>query len=106
MGCAIGCLALFFPRLTLFLVWLLGGDYLARAYDSWIWLVLGFIFFPLTTLAFAFGLNTLGQPEQMEPLSWLIVAIALLCDIGALGGNGAHARRRRRDRDREERALS
>ena len=105
MGCAIGCLALFFPRVALFLVWFFGGDYLARAYDEWYWPVLGFFFLPLTTLAFAFGTNTIGRPEEMEPLSWLLVGLAVLCDLGILGGNGAQARRRRRreerDRDRE-----
>src|SRR5262252_6209824 len=34
MPCLVGCLALAFPRFALILVWLFGGNYLARAYDS------------------------------------------------------------------------
>ena len=34
MPCLMGCLALSFPRVALFLVWLLGGSYLERAYGG------------------------------------------------------------------------
>ena len=65
MPFVVGCLALAFPRFALFLVWLLGGDYLTRPYEHWVWPVLGFLFFPLTTLTFAFASNTLGTPGEV-----------------------------------------
>jgi purine-cytosine permease-like protein len=92
----IGCLALAFPRAAIVLVWLFGGNYLSRAYDHWIWPFLGFLFLPLTTLAFAFGLNTLGTQGQMPPLGWLLVGLAAAADLGLMGG-GHRAWRGRRD---------
>lgn len=94
MGCFIGCLAAFFPRVALALVWLFGGNYLERAYDQWYWPVLGFLFLPLTTLAFAYGMLSLGKPNEMEPLGWLLVAIGLLMDLGVAGGGSAQAKKR------------
>ena len=101
MPCLLGCLALLFPRLVLFLVWLFGGSYLARAYDSWLIPLLGFFFLPLTTLTFAFGVNSLSSPGQMSPVGWLLTGLALLVDIGLLGGGGRSAKRWRDERDRD-----
>jgi purine-cytosine permease-like protein len=91
--CLVGCLALLSPRIALVLVWLFGGNYLARAYDTWLFVVLGFLFLPLTTLAFAYGMNSLGQPGQMPPLGWLLVALAAAADLGLIGGGGRSAQR-------------
>jgi|SRR5688572_8064660 len=101
MPCFVGCLALVFPRLALFLVWLLGGNYLARAYDSWLIPLLGFFFLPLTTLTFAFSANSLSSPGQMSPVGWLLTGLAVLVDIGLIGGGGRSAQRWRDERDRD-----
>ena len=98
MPCLVGCLALAFPRVALFLVWFLGGSYLSRAYEHWLWPLLGFFFLPLTTLTFAFGMNSLGRPNEMEPLGWLLVALAAAIDIGLLGGGSKSAKRWREER--------
>lgn len=98
MPCAIGCLALAFPRVALFLVWFFGGGYLERAFDAWLWPLLGFFFLPLTTLAFAYGVNSLGRPGDMPPLGWLLVALAAAADLGILGGGGRSANRWQSDR--------
>ena len=101
----VGCLAIVFPRIALFLVWLFGGSYLGRAYDHWIFPVLGFFFLPLTTLTFAFGVNSLSPPGHMSPLGWLLTGLAVLVDIGLLGGGRKSAKdwRDRRDRDSDRR---
>ncbi|MFO7178545.1 MAG: hypothetical protein DIU78_007605 [Pseudomonadota bacterium] len=91
----VGCLAVFFPRIALVLVWLLGGSYLERAYDHWIWPLLGFFFLPLTTLTFAFSLNSVGPAGVMTPFGWLLVGVAGAVDLGLLGGGGRAFRRRR-----------
>jgi hypothetical protein len=96
MPCFLGCLALVFPRLALVLVWLLGPGYLERAVQPWYWLLLGFLFMPLTTLTFAYGLNSLGALGAMPPLGWLLTVLAALVDLGLVGG-GAKARNRDRD---------
>lgn len=91
--CLIGCLALLFPRLAVALVWILGGNYLARAVHPWFWLLLGFLFMPTTVLAFAYAYNSLGH-GQVTPFGWLLVGLAVAVDIGLIGG-GASTRRRR-----------
>jgi hypothetical protein len=98
MPCLMGCLALSFPRVALFLVWFLGGNYIDRAFGSWLWPVIGFFVAPLTTLAFAYGQNSLSSGGEMSGLGWLLVVLALLCDLGLLGGGGQSAQRWKRDR--------
>lgn len=93
-----GCLALSFPRFALFLVWLLGGNYIQRAFGGMLLPLLGFFFLPLTTLAFSYSHNSLSAGGQITPLGWLIVLVALFVDIGLLGGGGNSARRWRRER--------
>ena len=93
----VGCLALAFPRLALILVWSFGGGYLGRPFEHWAWPLLGFLFFPLTTLAFAFGMNSLGTPAEMPPLGWLLVGLAVLTDLGMTSSGSKSARRRGRD---------
>ena len=93
-----GCLALSFPRVALFLVWLLGGSYLERAYGGILLPLLGFFFLPLTTLAFAFSTHSMSVGGHLSPLGWLITLIALLIDIGLLGGSSQNARRWRERR--------
>jgi hypothetical protein len=85
MPFVVGCLALVFPRIAMLLVWLLGGGYLARAYEHWAWPLLGFFFLPLTTLTFAFAMNSVGGPGEVNALGWLLTVLAVLADIGMLG---------------------
>ena len=77
------------------LVWLFGGNYLLRAYGSVLWLLLGFLFLPLTTLTFAFAYNALGSGGLVSPFGWLLTALALLADLGLLGGGHKQWRRYR-----------
>jgi hypothetical protein len=94
----VGCLALLFPRLALVAVWLLGGAYLESAFTHWLWPFLGFLFLPLTTLAYAYGVNSLAQGGEMPMLGWLLVAIAVAADLGLMGGGGRDAYRYRERR--------
>ncbi len=99
MPFVLGCLGLAFPRFVLFLVWLFGGGYLGRAFDSVIWPVLGFLFLPLTTLAFVYAMNSLGGPGEVPPLGWVLIGLAGLFDLGLLGNGERGRRHRRRERD-------
>jgi hypothetical protein len=98
MPCLVGCLALAFPRLALVLVWLFGGNFLAKAIPGFLWLVLGFVFLPLTTLAFAFAVNSFSTHGQVTPFGWLLVGVAVLVDLGLLGSGGRDASRYRAQR--------
>ncbi|QOJ16118.1 MAG: hypothetical protein HRU76_00230 [Phycisphaeraceae bacterium] len=91
MPCLVGLLALFMPRLAIVLVFLF-SDYLARAYETTIWPVLGFFFAPLTTLAYAFAIN---QNGSVSGLYLVVVVFAVLIDLGILGGNASHGRSKR-----------
>jgi purine-cytosine permease-like protein len=99
MPFVVGCLALVFPRVALILVWLLGGSYLSRAYESWAWPALGFLFLPLTTLTFAFAHNSVGGPGVVTPLGWLLTGLAVLGDLGILSSGRKSRKRKSRDRD-------
>jgi len=89
MGCLLLILLLAFPRVALVLLFLF-SHYLQRAYHGLLLPVLGFIFLPLTTLAYAWMVNT-GQPTTGVNLIILIVAVVI--DVGGLSG-GAYSRRR------------
>jgi len=91
MACLLGCLALALPRLTIVLV-VVFSDYIGRAYETWLWPLLGFFFLPLTTLAYAWAINTRGSVSGGH---LVVVVIAVLLDLGLVGG-GASSRRRRR----------
>ncbi len=90
MGCIIGCLALAMPRFALALVFIF-TNYLGRAYDTTLWPLLGFFFMPLTTIAYAWAVNTNGT---VTGVYLVVVVIAVLSDLGLVGGSGASARRR------------
>lgn len=90
MPCLLLILVLAFPRIVLVVMFLF-SNYLARAYHGLILPLLGFIFVPLTTLAYAWMVNT-HQP--IEGVNLLILLIAIVIDLGGLGGGEYHRRRR------------
>ena len=90
MPCFLGCLALFLPRVALVLVWLF-SDFLGRAYHSLLWPLLGFLFMPLTTLAYAAAINWNGSVSGGY---FFMVLIAALMDLGVVGGGGWQRHRR------------
>jgi hypothetical protein len=89
------CILLFIilslPRVALLLMWLF-STYLQRAFHGGLVLpILGFIFLPLTTIVYAWELNS-GMPTEGINLLWLLFAVII--DLGGLGG-GARRRSRR-----------
>ncbi len=90
MPCLLGILAYSFPRVVIVLVWLFSG-YLGRAYQTTLWPVLGFIFMPLTTLAYALAIN---QQGSLSGFYLVIFVIAVLLDLGT-HGMGPRSRRRK-----------
>ena len=90
MPCLLVIFALIFPRIALVLMFLF-SHYLERAYHGVLLPIIGFIFLPLTTLAYAWMVNT-GRP--IADLNLVIIIIAVVIDLGAIGG-GEHHRRNR-----------
>ena len=83
MPCCVGCLALAAPRLAIVLV-VVFSDFIGHAYHTLLWPLLGFLFMPLTTLAYAWAINTRGSVEGV-PLA--VVIVAVLIDLGLIGGS-------------------
>jgi hypothetical protein len=92
MHCLIGCLALITPRLAIVLV-VIFSDFIGRAYQTMIWPLLGFFFMPLTTLAYAWAINANGS---VAGVYLVVVVLAVLMDLGLIGGGEAARRRRPR----------
>lgn len=90
MPCLLLILFLAFPRIALLLLFLF-SNYLQHAYHGLIIPLLGFVFLPLTTLAYAWmansGLPTIG-------INLLILIIAVVIDLGGIGGGEYHRRTR------------
>lgn len=90
MPCLLTILVLIFPRVALVLLFLF-SNYLGRAYHGLILPLVGFFFLPLTTLAYAWMVNS-GRPT--EGINLLILIVAVVIDLGGLSGGEYHRRRR------------
>lgn len=92
MPCILALLALAFPRVIIILLWLF-TSFFSGLYHGIIIPVIGFLFLPLTFLAYSYFLR-LHNPMNATEL--VVLAIALIVDLGLTGG-GAYGRRRRID---------
>lgn len=88
MPCLIAAIALLLPRFAMILLFLF-TDYLGRAYATALWPLLGFIFMPYTTLAYAWAMNSNGSVSGGY---LVVVVLGVLLDLGALGGGGGASR--------------
>jgi hypothetical protein len=90
LPCLLLILFLAFPRIALVLIFLT-SNYLQRAYHGLLIPLVGFIFLPLTTLAYAWMTNT-RQP--IAGINLIILIIAVVIDLGGIGGGEYHRRSR------------
>jgi uncharacterized oligopeptide transporter (OPT) family protein len=90
MPCLLVVLILAFPRIVLVAMFLT-STYLQRAYHGLIIPLLGFFFLPLTTIVYAWLVNS-HHPTEGIYLIYLLVAVVI--DLGGLGGGESHRRRR------------
>jgi hypothetical protein len=90
MPCLLVILVLAFPRVVLAVLFFF-STYLDRAYQGWLLPLLGFIFLPITTLAYAWLVNTRAP---LEGVYLVVLIVAVVLDLGGLGG-GEFQRRRR-----------
>jgi len=89
MPCLLLLVTLAFPRLMIVLLFLL-SNFLQKAYNSLIIIVLGFIFLPLTTIVYAWVVNS---HHPVEGLYLVAVVVSVLLDLGLIG-HGARSSRR------------
>jgi hypothetical protein len=87
----VGCLALMAPRFAIVLV-VVFSDYIGNAFETTLWPFAGFLFMPLTTLAYAWAINSRGS---VDGLHLVVVVVAVLIDLGLVGGSASKRRRRR-----------
>lgn len=81
MPCLVALIAYFAPRFAIVLV-VLFSDYIGTAYRTTLVPFLGFLFLPLTTLAYAWAIHSRGS---VEGLALAVVLLALLLDLGLIG---------------------
>ena len=87
MPCLVLLVILLFPRVTLILMWFF-TNYLQRAFHGGLLVpILGFLFLPLTTIVYAWEINS-GMPTAGINLLWLLLAVII--DLGGLGGGARH----------------
>jgi hypothetical protein len=91
MPCLLTLVVLMFPRVILVLMWLF-SNYLDRAYHGLIVPLLGFIFLPITTIAYAWMVNS---RLPIAGFNLVILIIAVLLDAGSHGSGAGYYQRRR-----------
>lgn len=89
MPCLLVVLVLLFPRVAIALLYFL-TNYFRGVFDTALLPLLGFLFLPVSLLAYTY-LTKSGQPVDTFYLVVMIVAVVI--DLGLLGG-GARSRRR------------
>ena len=90
MPCFLVVAILAFPRAALILMFLF-TTYLQRAYDGLLLPLLGFIFLPLTTVVYAWLVNS---HRPLAGINLLFLILAVVIDAGGLSGGEYHRRRR------------
>ena len=88
--CLILIIALLGPRIAIVLIALFTA-YFEKPFDGLLIPLLGFLFLPLTTLAYAWAINTRGEVAGFHAV---VVVIAVLADLGVFSGGEAQRRKR------------
>ena len=82
MPCLLTILIIAFPRVAIVLLYLF-TNFFAHTYTSIIIPILGFIFLPLTLIAYTYFLNA---HIPMNITSFVILFITVILDLGLVGG--------------------
>jgi hypothetical protein len=89
MPCCLMLVAAMFPRVALIIMWL--GGYSGEAFKTAVWPLLGFLFMPFTTCAYAIGMHEHGS---ITGWALALVIIGAIIDLGSHGGGARTARTR------------
>ena len=90
MPCLFALLAIAFPRVAIVLLWLF-TNFFTGVYNGIIVPVLGFIFLPLTLIVYTYIQN---RHLPMGATQLVILILAIVVDLGLIGGGGSYGRRR------------
>jgi len=83
--------AMISPRFAVFLLWAF-TERMDIAFDSFWWALIGFVFLPWTTLAWAIAY---APDAGVTGFGWFVVGLGVFFDVSTLLG-GSQARRERR----------
>ena len=89
MCCFLTTLLLLGRRAGILVWWLINPVLWQRVFPSFIWPLLGFIFLPWTTLMYV-----LVAPGGIVFFDWILLALAVIADIGMYAGGGYGNRNR------------
>ncbi len=89
MPCLLLLAIMAFPRVVLVCMWFF-THMLTRAYHDSLVPLAGFIFLPITTIAYAWMVN-LHRP--IEGINLVLMIVAVVLDMGSHGGGRRHYRR-------------
>ena len=88
MGCLLVLFALITPRFIMLVLWLF-SDYLNYAFSSGWWGILGFLFLPTTSIAYAIAQNEFtARGGGFEAAGIIVIVLGVAIDLGLLGGSG------------------
>ncbi len=90
MPCLLALLAVAFPRLAIVLLWLF-TNFFAGVYQNIVIPVLGFLFLPLTLIVYTYLQKT--HPGAMGTQQLIFLLIAVILDLGLIGGGTTYRRR-------------
>ena len=89
-GCIVALLAILSPRLAVFALWAF-TDRMSIAFNSFWWALIGFVFLPWTTLAWAVAYS---PREGVTGFGWFVVGLGVFFDVSTHIGS-SQARRDR-----------
>jgi hypothetical protein len=95
MPCLLAILAVAFPRIAIILLWLF-TTFFTGLYNNLIIPILGFIFLPLTLIVYTYmvRMHPITQFGQLTATELVILFVAVIIDLGLLGGGAAGRGRR------------
>jgi hypothetical protein len=88
MCCLFASAAFVGPRFAL-LIWWIFGSKVDAAFSTWIWPLLGLLFFPWTTLAYVIAW---GPIHDVSGWGWVLVALGFAADVATYSAKSARAR--------------
>ncbi len=83
MPCLFAVIALFVPRILIVILWFF-TEWFTGVFDSLIWPILGFIFFPTTLLWYSVVMNYYGGTWGTVQI--IVAVIAVVIDLSPAGG--------------------
>lgn len=90
--CLAAFVGVFAPRLALLIIWIF-TPYVSRAFDTFVWPLLGLFFLPYTTIAYSIAFL---PGTGVTGWRWIWVVLGIILDIASYSGGGYGSKKRGR----------